>query len=122
MQLQVLYDIYESKRAGEDFTLFTLDDVDEAFETKTGERFVQLKYSQHYNLTGTQVALESRRCPLTHSTEEGRGIRITPYSSGRTFHAKGGVFLLRCVFFVSRHGRWYYLEDCQGDGRDHLRC
>jgi cleavage and polyadenylation specificity factor subunit 2 len=54
MQLQVLYDIYESKRAGEDFTLFTLDDVDEAFETKTGERFVQLKYSQHYNLTGTQ--------------------------------------------------------------------
>ena len=42
-----LYDLWQSKHNQQDFDLFTLDDVDLAFDN-----VVQLKYSQHYLLTG----------------------------------------------------------------------
>lgn len=42
-----LYDLYESRQSTEDFTMFSLDDIDTAFD-----QFVQLKYNQTVNLHG----------------------------------------------------------------------
>lgn len=42
-----MYDLYQSRRNGEEFDLFTLDDVDAAFE-----QVVQVKYSQTIQLKG----------------------------------------------------------------------
>eukprot|EP00026_Physarum_polycephalum_P004310 Phypoly_transcript_04328.p1 GENE.Phypoly_transcript_04328~~Phypoly_transcript_04328.p1 ORF type:complete len:736 (+),score=97.57 Phypoly_transcript_04328:38-2209(+) len=57
-----MYDAYQSRINSEEFTLFDLDDVDACFE-----KFKQLKYSQHFSLTG-----------------KGAGIEITPYAAGHT--------------------------------------
>ncbi|GAA43367.2 cleavage and polyadenylation specificity factor subunit 2, partial [Clonorchis sinensis] len=57
-----LYDFYQSMYASEDFTAFTLDDVDAAFDL-----VVQVKYQQTINLPG-----------------RGRGLCITPLPSGHT--------------------------------------
>ena len=61
-----MYDLHQSKHNYEDFTLFTLDDIDLAFE-----RIVQLKYNQSLELKG-----------------KGHGIVITPLPSG---HMIGGT-------------------------------
>ncbi|XP_046847920.1 cleavage and polyadenylation specificity factor subunit 2-like [Xenia sp. Carnegie-2017] len=61
-----MYDFYQSHHNYEDFELFSLDDVDAAFEN-----IVQLKYSQHVNLKG-----------------KGHGLTITPYAAG---HMIGGT-------------------------------
>eukprot|EP01119_Soliformovum_irregulare_P022802 TRINITY_DN7866_c0_g1_i1.p1 TRINITY_DN7866_c0_g1~~TRINITY_DN7866_c0_g1_i1.p1 ORF type:complete len:717 (-),score=229.90 TRINITY_DN7866_c0_g1_i1:43-2193(-) len=66
MGQMVLYEMYQSRHGGEDFGLFTLDDVDNAFE-----KFVQLKYSQRVPLAG-----------------RGAGIEITPHKAG---HMIGGT-------------------------------
>lgn len=47
-----MYDAYQSRANSEDFTLFDLDDVDAAFE-----HFKQLKYSQHFVLSGNFLKL-----------------------------------------------------------------
>ncbi len=47
MGLMFMYDLYQSKHEQSDFDMFTLDDVDNAFDKVT-----QLKYSQHILLTG----------------------------------------------------------------------
>ncbi|KAG4098147.1 Metallo-hydrolase/oxidoreductase [Neocallimastix lanati (nom. inval.)] len=57
-----LYDAVQSHLATEDFTKFTLDEIDDAFE-----KIVQLRYSQPFSLTG--------KC---------KGIIITAYSAGHT--------------------------------------
>ncbi|KAF7234421.1 hypothetical protein EG68_12368 [Paragonimus skrjabini miyazakii] len=57
-----LYDFYQSMWASEDFSAFTLDDVDAAFDLVT-----QVKYHQTVNLPG-----------------RGRGLCITPLPSGHT--------------------------------------
>eukprot|EP01117_Protostelium_nocturnum_P020413 TRINITY_DN9167_c0_g1_i2.p1 TRINITY_DN9167_c0_g1~~TRINITY_DN9167_c0_g1_i2.p1 ORF type:complete len:761 (-),score=328.09 TRINITY_DN9167_c0_g1_i2:47-2296(-) len=61
----LLYDFHESKKNCEDFSTFNLDDVDSVFEP---DRFVQLKYQQHFNLRG--------------------GVQIIPYAAG---HMIGGT-------------------------------
>lgn len=42
-----MYDYYQSRHNTEEFDLFTLDDVDAAFD-----KIIQLKYSQTTNLVG----------------------------------------------------------------------
>ncbi|XP_033846631.1 cleavage and polyadenylation specificity factor subunit 2 [Periophthalmus magnuspinnatus] len=61
-----MYDLYQSRNNCEDFTLFTLDDVDSAFD-----KIQQLKYSQIVNLKG-----------------KGHGLSITPLPAG---HMIGGT-------------------------------
>ncbi|XP_027895378.1 cleavage and polyadenylation specificity factor subunit 2 [Xiphophorus couchianus] len=61
-----MYDLYQSRSNSEDFTLFTLDDVDSAFD-----KIQQLKYSQIVNLKG-----------------KGHGLSITPLPAG---HMIGGT-------------------------------
>lgn len=43
----VLYDVFQSKKAEEDFDLFSIEDVDAVFEAN---RFTQLKYAQRVPL------------------------------------------------------------------------
>ena len=57
-----MYDLHQSKHNYEDFNLFTLDDIDLAFE-----KIIQLKYNQSLELKG-----------------KGHGIVITPLPSGHT--------------------------------------
>ncbi|RVE55260.1 hypothetical protein evm_000158 [Chilo suppressalis] len=61
-----MYDLYQAHRNVSDFDLFTLDDVDAAFD-----RIQQLKYNQSVNMKG-----------------KGLGIRITPLPAG---HSLGGT-------------------------------
>ncbi|CAH1261607.1 CPSF2 [Branchiostoma lanceolatum] len=61
-----MYDIYQSRQNTEDFTIFTLDDVDAAFD-----KIVQLKYSQNVPMKG-----------------KGHGLTITPLPAG---HMIGGT-------------------------------
>uniref|UniRef100_A0A8D3CIX7 Cleavage and polyadenylation specificity factor subunit 2 n=1 Tax=Scophthalmus maximus TaxID=52904 RepID=A0A8D3CIX7_SCOMX len=61
-----MYDLYQSRNNSEDFKLFTLDDVDCAFD-----KIQQLKYSQIVNLKG-----------------KGHGLSITPLPAG---HMIGGT-------------------------------
>nr|XP_042913402.1 cleavage and polyadenylation specificity factor subunit 2-like [Parasteatoda tepidariorum] len=42
-----MYDLFQSRHNTEEFTLFTLDDVDAAFD-----KIIQLKYNQSINLKG----------------------------------------------------------------------
>ncbi|XP_011500980.1 PREDICTED: probable cleavage and polyadenylation specificity factor subunit 2 [Ceratosolen solmsi marchali] len=61
-----MYDIYQSRHNMEDFTLFTLDDVDAAFD-----KIVQLKYNQSISMKG-----------------KGYGVTLTPLPAG---HMIGGT-------------------------------
>ncbi|XP_022083164.1 cleavage and polyadenylation specificity factor subunit 2-like [Acanthaster planci] len=61
-----MYDLYQSRHNSEEFDLFTLDDVDSAFD-----KIIQLKYSQSTNLKG-----------------KGHGLTITPLPAG---HMIGGT-------------------------------
>ncbi|KAJ8724145.1 hypothetical protein PYW07_008125 [Mythimna separata] len=61
-----MYDLYQAHRNVSDFDLFTLDDVDAAFD-----RIVQLKYNQSIDMKG-----------------KGLGLRITPLPAG---HSLGGT-------------------------------
>uniref|UniRef100_A0A8C5CNP8 Cleavage and polyadenylation specificity factor subunit 2 n=1 Tax=Gadus morhua TaxID=8049 RepID=A0A8C5CNP8_GADMO len=61
-----MYDLFQSRNNSEDFNLFTLDDVDSAFD-----KIQQLKYSQIVNLKG-----------------KGHGLSITPLPAG---HMIGGT-------------------------------
>lgn len=49
-----MYDLYQSRRNGEEFDLFTLDDVDAAFD-----QVVQVKYSQTIQLKGMFILINS---------------------------------------------------------------
>ncbi|KAK7103107.1 cleavage and polyadenylation specificity factor subunit 2-like [Littorina saxatilis] len=61
-----MYDLYQSRHNAEDFDIFTLDDVDAAFD-----KINQLKYSQTITLKG-----------------KGHGLQITPLPAG---HMLGGT-------------------------------
>lgn len=61
-----MYDLYQSRHNNEDFNIFTLDDVDAAFD-----KIIQLKYSQTVNLRG-----------------KGHGLQVTPLAAG---HMIGGT-------------------------------
>jgi len=61
-----MYDLYQSHKNNEEFEIFTLDDVDAAFD-----KIVQLKYSQNVGLKG-----------------KGHGLTITPLPAG---HMIGGT-------------------------------
>ncbi|CAH2265181.1 probable cleavage and polyadenylation specificity factor subunit 2 [Pararge aegeria] len=61
-----MYDLYQSYRNVSDFDLFTLDDVDTAFD-----KIIQLKYNQSIDMKG-----------------KGLGLRITPLAAG---HLLGGT-------------------------------
>lgn len=61
-----MYDLYQSRNNSEEFEVFTLDDVDVAFD-----KIIQLKYSQTVGLTG-----------------KGHGLQITPLPAG---HMIGGT-------------------------------
>jgi len=61
-----MYDLYQSHKNNEEFDVFTLDDVDAAFD-----KIVQLKYSQNVGLKG-----------------KGHGLTITPLPAG---HMIGGT-------------------------------
>ncbi|XP_078435387.1 cleavage and polyadenylation specificity factor 100 [Wolffia australiana] len=63
-----MYDHYFSRKQMSDFDLFSLDDVDSAFQNSN---VTSLKYSQNFHLTG-----------------KGEGIVITPYVAG---HLLGGT-------------------------------
>ncbi|CAF1229304.1 unnamed protein product [Adineta steineri] len=69
-----MYDLYQSRSNSEDFTLFTLDHVDAAFDL-----FVQLKYDQ-------SISLE----------DKGLGLTITPLPAG---HMIGGA-----IWKISKEG------------------
>lgn len=56
-----MYDLYQSRNNSEDFTLFTLDDVDSAFD-----KIQQLKYSQIVNLKGKGHGLSIMPLPAGH--------------------------------------------------------
>uniref|UniRef100_A0A3Q3WY85 Cleavage and polyadenylation specificity factor subunit 2 n=1 Tax=Mola mola TaxID=94237 RepID=A0A3Q3WY85_MOLML len=56
-----MYDLYQSRNNSEDFTLFTLDDVDCAFD-----KIQQLKYSQIVNLKGKGHGLSIMPLPAGH--------------------------------------------------------
>ena len=45
-----LYDLYQSRHNSEEFDLFTLDDIDAAFD-----QIIQLKYSQTVQLKGRYI-------------------------------------------------------------------
>ena len=51
-----MYDLYQSRHNCEDFDLFTLDDVDAAFDL-----IIQVKYSQTVQLKGVHVCRERGR-------------------------------------------------------------
>eukprot|EP00731_Ephydatia_muelleri_P028304 Em0019g1177a len=61
-----MYDLYQSRHNSEDFELFTLDDIDQAFDL-----IIQVKYSQTVQLKG-----------------KGHGLTITPFAAG---HMVGGT-------------------------------
>lgn len=61
-----MYDLYQSRHNAEEFDIFTLDDVDSAFD-----KIIQLKYSQTVHLRG-----------------KGHGLQITPLPAG---HMLGGT-------------------------------
>lgn len=61
-----MYDLFQSRNNSEDFIMFTLDDVDVAFD-----KIIQLKYSQTISLSG-----------------KGHGLQITPLPAG---HMIGGT-------------------------------
>uniref|UniRef100_T1J0U4 Cleavage and polyadenylation specificity factor subunit 2 n=1 Tax=Strigamia maritima TaxID=126957 RepID=T1J0U4_STRMM len=61
-----MYDLYQSRHNSEEFDLFTLDDVDAAFD-----KIIQLKYNQSVSLKG-----------------KGHGLTITPLMAG---HMIGGT-------------------------------
>ncbi|XP_014768570.1 cleavage and polyadenylation specificity factor subunit 2 [Octopus bimaculoides] len=61
-----MYDLYQSRHNNEEFNIFTLDDIDAAFD-----KITQLKYSQTVNLKG-----------------KGQGLQITPLPAG---HMIGGT-------------------------------
>lgn len=100
-----MYDLYQSRHNTEDFNLFTLDDVDSAFE-----RIIQLKYSQTHNLLG-----------------KGHGLQITPLPAG---HMIGGTIWKivkdgeeEFVYAVDyNHKKERHLNGCLLDGivRPHL--
>ncbi|CAG0914549.1 unnamed protein product [Notodromas monacha] len=56
-----LYDVYQSHHNQEDFNLFSLDDVDAAFD-----KFVQLKYNQTVQLKGKGTGLTATPFPAGH--------------------------------------------------------
>ncbi|KAL6051559.1 cleavage and polyadenylation specificity factor subunit 2 [Balamuthia mandrillaris] len=57
-----MYDVYQAKRAVEEFEVFDLDDVDTAFD-----KIKQLKYSQHLSLnTGSHSTLDITPYPAGH--------------------------------------------------------
>lgn len=61
-----MYDLYQSRHNTEEFDIFTLDDIDAAFD-----KITQLKYSQTVSLKG-----------------KGQGLQVTPLSAG---HMIGGT-------------------------------
>ena len=52
-----LYDLYQSRHNSEEFDLFTLDDIDAAFD-----QIIQLKYSQTVQLKGWMRQCVCRQC------------------------------------------------------------
>ncbi|KAF7990811.1 hypothetical protein HCN44_000616 [Aphidius gifuensis] len=94
------YDMYLSRHNMEDFDLFTLDDVDAAFE-----KIIQLKYNQSVSLKG-----------------KGHGVTITPLPAG---HMIGGTMwkivkvgeedIIYAVDF--NHKKERHLNGCEMDNR-----
>ncbi|UYV67077.1 CPSF2 [Cordylochernes scorpioides] len=72
-----MYDLFQSRHNSEDFTLFTLDDVDAAFD-----KLIQLKYSQSVSLTVHVVQA------MIIMVGKGQGLTITPLPAG---HMIGGT-------------------------------
>lgn len=87
-----MYDLYQSRHNCEEFDLFTLDDVDAAFDL-----IIQVKYSQTVQLKGKGKTPSSSWllpplyyllhccCPLIG---KGHGLTITPHNAG---HMVGGT-------------------------------
>ncbi len=55
-----MYDLYQSRHNCQDFDLFTLDDVDAAFDL-----IIQVKYSQTVQLKGKLTLLMKIVCPVS---------------------------------------------------------
>ncbi|KAK2191744.1 hypothetical protein NP493_46g01093 [Ridgeia piscesae] len=100
-----MYDLYQSRHNIEDFDVFTLDDVDSAFD-----KILQLKYSQTVSLKG-----------------KGHGIQITPLPAG---HMIGGTIWKivkdgeeEIVYAIDyNHKKERHLNGCvlDGIGRPHI--
>ncbi len=94
-----MYDLYLSHSDVENFDLFTLDDIDAAFE-----KIQQLKYHQSVNLK-----------------DKGLGLQITPLQAG---HMIGGTFwkILKEGFFIHKKlfGFSFHLEFFQRRRRNNL--
>ncbi|XP_052767669.1 cleavage and polyadenylation specificity factor subunit 2-like [Mya arenaria] len=56
-----MYDLFQSRNNSENFNMFTLDDVDQAFD-----KIIQLKYSQTVNLPGKGFGLQITPLPAGH--------------------------------------------------------
>ncbi|KAI4467288.1 cleavage and polyadenylation specificity factor subunit 2 [Holotrichia oblita] len=78
-----MYDLYQSHYNMEDFDLFTLDDVDAAFD-----KIIQLKYNQSISMKGIIIDLSVRSFNLSFVLGKGYGLTITPLPAG---HMIGGT-------------------------------
>ncbi len=86
-----MYDLHQSRSNSEDFTLFTLDHVDAAFDL-----FVQLKYDQSIPLEGLFKYLGKNNLRFFFCSGNGQGLTITPLPAG---HMIGGA-----IWKISKEG------------------
>jgi cleavage and polyadenylation specificity factor subunit 2 len=81
--ITILTFVFQSRHNTEDFDLFTLDDVDAAFD-----HIQQLKYSQTVNLKGLEGCFSTSVLNLSFLSGKGHGLQITPLPAG---HMIGGT-------------------------------
>lgn len=78
-----MYDLYQSHYNMEDFDLFTLDDVDAAFD-----KIIQLKYNQSISMKGIVIDVSIALYSSYFILGKGYGLTITPLPAG---HMIGGT-------------------------------
>lgn len=99
----------QSRNNSEDFTLFTLDDVDSAFD-----KIQQLKYSQIVNLKGGFRGAEGEKSPRLSAKLMSFASSLLNRKRSRSFHHPSPSW---------SHDRRNNLENCEGwRGGDCLRC
>uniref|UniRef100_A0A8C2PDA4 Cleavage and polyadenylation specificity factor subunit 2 n=1 Tax=Capra hircus TaxID=9925 RepID=A0A8C2PDA4_CAPHI len=101
-----MYDLYQSRHNTEDFTLFTLDDVDAAFD-----KIQQLKFSQIVNLKeghGNPLQFKDGEEEIVYAVDFNHKREIHLYSHSKTLICPVGI--LHSCFLAN------VLETLRGDG------
>ena len=89
-----LYDLYQSRHNSEEFDLFTLDDIDAAFD-----QIVQLKYSQTVQLKG----IVSFRVAMWDKSWGGKIVNVNRFPN---FHLNKCVHVHVCAYPLT-HMNWH---------------